>query len=159
MLKATYRPISSVAAREMRLARRDARLERAARHWGQISPQASPMTRRPQLAQGTSGSPPRDSIAELLGGRRPAEIAGPDLVPDDRVHHRPAHPFGAVELAEMVEHHRGGQDLRRGIGDALPRDVGRAAMHRFEDGGLGADVGARCEAEAADEPRDLVAQN
>src|SRR5687767_4295131 len=116
MLKATYRPISSVAAREMRLASRDARLERAARHCGQMSPQASPMTRRSQLAQGTSGSPPRDSIAELLGGRGPAEIAGPDLVPNDGVDHCLAHPFGAIQLAEMVEHHRGGQDLRRGIG-------------------------------------------
>src|SRR5688572_32865450 len=99
MRKATYSPISSVAAREMRLASRLARLERSARHWGQRSPQASPITRRSQRAQGTSGSPPRDSIAELPGGCRAAEVACPESVLDDRVHHGAAHPVGAVELA------------------------------------------------------------
>ena len=38
--------------------------------------------------QGTSGSPPRDSMAELRGGGGAAEIAGADVVLHDGVHHR-----------------------------------------------------------------------
>ena len=37
-----------------------------------------------------------------------------------------------VLLAEMLQHHRAGPDHADRIGDALPRDIGRRAVHRLE---------------------------
>jgi len=59
----------------------------------------------------------------------------------------------------MIEHHRRRQHLGRRVGDPLPRDVGRRAVHRLEDGGVRADVGAGREPEAADQSRRFVRQN
>ena len=53
----------------------------------------------------------------------------------------------------MIEHHRGSEQLRRRIGDPLPRDVRRRAVHRLEDRGVAADVGARRQAQSADHAR------
>ena len=38
----------------------------------------------------------------------------------------------ALLLAEMLEHHRAGPDHADRVGDSLPGDVGRRAMHRLE---------------------------
>src|SRR5512145_2435478 len=111
MVSATYSPISNVAAREMRVASLDARRPRSARQPGQRSPQARPTTRSPHFAQGTSGNPPRDSTTELLGGSRSAQIPGADPVGHDGLDHTPPNALGAVELAHVVEHHRGGEHL------------------------------------------------
>ena len=46
-----------------------------------------------------------------------------------------------------------------GIGDALAGDVGRRAVHRLEDRGVGADIGAGREAEPADQAGDLVGED
>jgi hypothetical protein len=56
----------------------------------------------------------------------------------------------------VVEHLRGAQQQRARIGDALAGDVRRRAMHRFEDRRFGADVGARRQAQAADQARAQV---
>jgi hypothetical protein len=59
----------------------------------------------------------------------------------------------------VVEHHRGGEDERARVGDVLPGDVGRGAVHRLEDRRVDADVRPRREPEPADEPRDQVAED
>src|SRR5512145_2208446 len=98
MVSATYRPISNVAAREMRVANFDARRDRSARQRGHRSPQARPTTRSPHFAQGTSGNPPRDRTADLLGGSRSAEIPGADPVGHDGVDHAPPDSLGPIQL-------------------------------------------------------------
>jgi hypothetical protein len=45
--------------------------------------------------------------------------------------------------ADVLQHHGGGQHDGGGIRDALTGDVGCGAVHGFEDGRVGADVGAR----------------
>ena len=66
-------------------------------------------------------------------------------------------PLAAVPLADVLEQHRGRQHQRRRVGDALAGDVGRGAVHRLEDRRVLADVGARREAEPADEAGGQVA--
>src|SRR4051794_21951639 len=124
----------TVAAREMRLASLLARPFRSAKQSGQRSPQFSPRNRRPQRTQGTSGSPLSDGTAELLRRGGPAQVAGADAVTDDGRNDGMADPLRPVQLAQMVEHHCGGEHLGRRVGDALPRDVRRAAVYRLKDG-------------------------
>ena len=40
-----------------------------------------------------------------------------------------------IGLAEMLQHHRARPDLADRIGDALPGNVGRRAVHRLEQRG------------------------
>src|SRR6267142_349450 len=80
---ATSNPMSTVAAREMRLASFLARPSRSARQSRHSSPQRNPLTRRSHLAQGTSGSPLSDGTAELLRARGTTQVAGPDPVAHD----------------------------------------------------------------------------
>src|SRR5215210_7112288 len=138
---ATYAAISTVAAREMRLASRLARRLRSLRQSGQSSPQPSPRTRRSHLTQGTSGSPLGNGTTELLGAGGSAQVAGADTVADDRSEDGVSEPLSAIQLAEVIEHHRRRQHLGRRVGETLPGNVGRAAMHGFEDRGFSADVG------------------
>src|SRR5688500_5240001 len=126
MRKATYAAISTAAAREMRLPSRLARACRSAWHSGHSAPQLSPRILRPHFAHATSGSPLCDSISKLLGRGSAPEIVGANLVADDRGDDRIPDPLGAVELANMIQHHRGGEHLGGRIGDALSGDVGGA---------------------------------
>jgi len=59
----------------------------------------------------------------------------------------------------VVEHHRGGQQQGGRVRDALAGDVGRRAVHRLEDGRIGADVGTRGHAQAADQAGHQVGQD
>src|SRR5215210_6188661 len=158
MRSATYAAMSTVAAREMRPANLLARVFLSPRHSGHSSPHPSPHTRRPHRTQGTSGCPSRNRMAELLGAGTAAQIAGANVVSYDRGDDRVPDPLGALQLADMVQHHGGSEHLRRGVGQPLAGNVRGAAMHRLEDGGLGADVGSGCEAQPTHQARDLVAQ-
>src|SRR5215218_7285155 len=107
MRRATYAAISTVAAREMRPANLLARVFRSPKHSGHNSPQPRPHTRRPHRTQGTSGCPSRNRMAELLGAGAAAQIAGANIVLYDRGDDRVPDPFGALQLADMVQHHGG----------------------------------------------------
>ena len=89
MRKATYSPISTVAAREMRLASRVARRCPLGQAIGTELTPGQPATRRPQLAQGTSGNPLSDGIGRTprCWRSRPDRGCGPVLHDgvDDRV--------------------------------------------------------------------------
>src|SRR5215213_12040030 len=111
MRSATYAAISTVAAMEMRLASLLARTFLSRRQSGHSSPQPSPHTRRPHRTQGTSGCPSRNRMAELLGAGTAAQIAGANVVLHDRGDDRVPDPFGALQLADMVQHHGGGEHL------------------------------------------------
>src|SRR5919198_924598 len=100
--KATYSPISAVQRRATREEIRRARPSRSQRHSGHSSPHAMRGTCLPHLAQGTSGHPLGDSIAELLRGGVPAEVAGPDIVLHDHLRDGVANPLRPVELADVV---------------------------------------------------------
>src|ERR1041384_1204143 len=121
--KPRYTAITAVAPNAIHLDTRRARASRSQRHSGQSSVHASPGTRFPHLAHGTSGNPLSDGITELLGAGVPAEIAGTNLLYDDDVLDRLPDALGPVQLAHVIEHHRGGQHLSRGISDPLPRDI------------------------------------
>src|SRR6185436_14866203 len=98
----TYRPISAVAASAIQLESRRARASRSQRHSGHSSVQASPGTRLPHLAHGTSGNPLSDGIAELLRARVSAEIAGANVLRDDDVFDRPTDSLGTLQLTHVV---------------------------------------------------------
>ena len=113
------------------------------RQSGQSSPQGSPRTPPSTLGAGNLRQPACATARPNSSVRRgAAEVAGADAVPHDRSGDGVADALGAVQLADVVEHHGGREHLGRRVGHALPRDVGRAAVHRLEDGRLGADVGA-----------------
>ena len=69
---------------------------------------------------------------------------------------------GGVRFSEPVEHHRAAQHGAGRVGHALPGDVGRRAVHRFEQRrrrALGIEVRRRIQAEAAGDPAGQVAQD
>jgi hypothetical protein len=61
-----------------------------------------PVTRLPQRAQGTSGHPLGDSIAELLGGRGAAQVPGADLVFDDDLLDGFADAGSGFDLSQVI---------------------------------------------------------
>ena len=61
-----------------------------------------------------------------------AEIAGAQLRIGQHLLDRGDDRGGGVLLAEMLQHHRARPDLADRIGDALPGDVRRRAVHRLE---------------------------
>ena len=58
---------------------------------------------------------------------------------------------GGFLFFEIAEHEDRAEDQRRRVGEAFAGDVGRGAVDGFEHGRVVADVGARREAEAADQ--------
>ena len=64
-----------------------------------------------------------------------------------------------VRIAEVAQHQRPGQDHRGRVRLVETGVLGRRAVDGLEDGGLGPDVGARRDAETADEPRAQVADD
>src|SRR5882672_938697 len=101
-------------------------------------PIAMPGVSVPHLAHGWLGPNPLNHGAGEFGRSSTSpQIRCADLVLHDGCLERAAQPLPRVELADMIEHHRGREHLRRRIGDPLPRDVRRRAVHRFEDGGVG----------------------
>ena len=59
---------------------------------------------------------------------------------------------GHRAFVDVAQHQQRRQQQRRGVGDALAGDVGRAAVHRLEHADLDAEVRRRHDAEPADQP-------
>ena len=51
----------------------------------------------------------------------------------DRVDHRALDRLRFAVVAEVLEHHRGGEDRADRIGDVFPRVLRRAAVNRLEE--------------------------
>src|SRR6266542_774406 len=150
-----YPATSSVVTMATRRPIRDAFLATSLVHDAQRSPGAIPAVCSPQRTHGWL-EPAGHSPGELSGRSTPPQILGADVVLHDRRLERPAQPGRGGELTDVIEHHRGGKQLGRGVRDSLPRDVRRRAMHRLKDRRVLADVRARREPESADEPRCLI---
>src|SRR5438093_1686898 len=137
---------------------RDAFLVTSLVHAAHNSPGAIPAVGWPQRAHGLL-EPAGHSPGELSGRSTASQILGANVVLHDRRFERPAQAARGLDLADMVEHHRGGEQLGRGIRDALPRDVRRRAVYRLEDRRVLADVRPRRQPEPAYEPRRLVGED
>src|SRR5437867_2556239 len=123
-------------------------------------PIAMPAVSTPHFAHGWLGPNPLNHGAGEFGRSSTSpQIRCADLVLYDGCLEGAAQPLTRLELSEMVEHHRGRQHLCRRIRDPLPCDVGRRAVHRLEDGGVGADVGARRQAQASHQSGGFVGKN
>jgi hypothetical protein len=64
-----------------------------------------------------------------------------------------------LQFTEVFQQHGPGQNHGCRVGDALIRDVGRAAMHGFENGGIGADVGAGRQSQPANQAGRQIGQD
>src|SRR3954470_4761189 len=100
-----------------------------------------------------------DRVGELVGAGGAAEVAGHRLLLADRRLERVADARGAFAIVHVFEHHAGREHERRRICDPLPGNVRCRTVHGLEDRPAMTDVGAGREAEAADEPRDLVGED
>src|SRR5437867_11242612 len=118
------------------------------------SPGAIPAVGWPQRAHGLL-EPAGHSPGELSGRSTAPQILGADVVLHDRRFERPAQPARGLDLAHVVEHHRGCEQLGRGIPDPLPRAVRRLAVPRSDPRRVLADVRPRRQPEPAYEPRRL----
>src|SRR5947199_422116 len=134
---------------------RDAFLVTSLVHAAHRSPGAIPAVCWPQRTHGLL-EPAGHSPGELSGRSTAPQILGSDVVLHDRRLEGPAQPARGRELADVIEHHRRREQLRRGVRDSLPRDVGRRAVHRLEDGRVLADIRPRRKAEPAHETRRLI---
>ena len=103
--------------------------------------------------------PPNDRLCQVTGARRSAKIPRAHAVRDDSVADGGAQPVAQVVQTGMVEHQSDSEQQGRRIGDATAGDVGCRSVHGFEDGGVGADVGTRCEAQPADQAGDKVGED
>ena len=83
---------------------------------------------RPRSTLGTTGK----CALHIPGDARPLGERGANGRTD---------ALGSIGLAQVVEHHRGGENLGRGIGDVLARDIGRTAVRGLEDRRIRADIG------------------
>jgi hypothetical protein len=59
----------------------------------------------------------------------------------------------------MLQHQTGCEQERHRISEALPGDVGSGAVHGFEDGRVVPDIGARSEAQPADQSGHLIGED
>src|SRR6059036_2764501 len=120
-------------------------------------PIAMPAVSVPHWAHGWLGPNPLNHGAGEFGRSSTSpQVRCANLVLYDGCLEGAAQPPGGLELTDVIEHHRGGEQLRRRIGDPLPRDVRRRAVHRLEDRGVGTDVGPGREAQTADQSRRFV---
>mgnify|MGYP002470618249 CR=1 FL=1 len=87
----------------------------------------------------------------LIGARQITNIARQAFASGVNFGDRATNTGRSFELAEMVEHHRGREDLRRGVRLVLPRDIGSRAMNRLEHGIFFADIRTRGDAQAAEQ--------
>ncbi len=109
-----------------------------------------------------SSQPCGDRVAAIGRVRRPAEITGAQLLLGQHAFDRLHDGVRGFGLAQMLEHHRARPDLSDGIGDPLPRDVRRRAMHRLEHRRIDAvrvDVARRRDADGAGASRAEVREN
>src|SRR5439155_22863302 len=154
----TYTASNSVVTIATRRPRRDAFCMTPFEHRGQRSPTAMPAVIVPQRAQGWL-EPPDHGAGELGGRSTASQVFRADVVLDDGGFERPAQPVPRLELADVVEHHRGREHLRRRVRDPLPGDIGRGAVHRLEDRGRFPDVRSGRASQAAYQARRLVRQD
>src|SRR5258705_11008190 len=98
---------------------RDARLVTSLVHAAHRSPGAIPTVCWPQRAHGLL-EPAGHSPGEFSGRSTASQILGADVVLHDRRFERPAQAARGLDLADVVEHHRRGKQLGRGIRDSLP---------------------------------------
>src|SRR2546425_5217832 len=97
-------------------------------------PIAMPAVLSPHFAHGWLGPNPLNHGAGEFGRSSTSpQIRCADLVLHDGCLEGAAQPLARLEVADVIEHHRGSEQLRRRIGDPLPRDVRRRAVHRLED--------------------------
>src|SRR5256712_13739682 len=93
---------------------RDAFLVTSLVHAAHRSPGAIPAVCWPQRAHGLL-EPAGHSPGEFSGRSTAPQILGADVVLHDRRFERPAQPARCLDFADVVEHHRGGEHLGRGI--------------------------------------------
>src|SRR5467141_1064130 len=158
--KATYtasgRVVPMATSRAILVARRASNRVQVAHS----PPIAMPGVSVPHFAHGWLGPNPLNHGAGEFGRSSTSpQIRCADLVLHDGCLEGAAQLLARLELADVIEHHRRGEQLRRWIGDPLPRDVRRRAVHRLEDGGVGADVGPGREPQAADQSGRFVGEN
>src|SRR3989454_5871419 len=160
--KATYTASGAVVPMATRRAILLARRSSSRVQLRHSPPIAVPGVVSPHFGHGWLGPNPLDHGAGELGPRSPSpppQIRCADLVLHDRRFDRPAQPLARLQLADVIEHHRGREHLRRWIGDPLPRDVGGRAMHRLEDSRVRADVGPGGESKATDQSCRFVGED
>src|SRR6056297_3477150 len=81
--------------------------------------------------------------SEIHGRGGAAQVLRQVLSGSDHPAHGGANAFGFVIVVQIVEHHGGAENDCSGVGDALAGDVGSAAVHRFENPVVVADVSSR----------------
>src|SRR5437762_13521004 len=117
----TYPASNSVVTIATRRPRRDAFCVTSFEHPGQRSPTAMPAVTSPQRAQGWL-EPPDHGAGELGGRSTASQVFRADIVLDDDAFERPPQPVRRLEPVAVISHHRSCPDLRRRVGDPLPRD-------------------------------------
>src|SRR5213079_2065240 len=133
--KATYTASGTVVPMATRRATLLARRSSSRVQLAHRPPIAMPGVSVPHFAHGWLGPNPLDHGAGELGRSSTSpQIRCADVVLHNRRFERAAQALGRLELAQMIEHHRGGEHLGRRVCDPLPRDVGRRAVDRLEDG-------------------------
>src|SRR5467141_3396215 len=96
-------------------------------------PIAMPAVSTPHFAHGWLGPNPLNHGAGEFGRSSTSpQVRCADLVLYDGCLEGAAQPLPRLELSQMIEHHGGGEQLCRRIGDPLPRDVRRGAVDRLE---------------------------
>src|SRR5438874_1357264 len=153
-----YPTTSSVVTMAARRPIRDAFRATSLAHFAHSSPKAIPAVMSPHRAHGWLDAPGH-SPGEVGGRSTAPQILGADVVLHDHRFERAPQPARFLELADVVEHHRGREHLRGGVRDALPRDVRRRAVDGLEDRRLLAHVRARREPQPSHQPRGLVRED
>lgn len=101
----------------------------------------------------------RDRIRDLHRRGGASEVRRPDDAGQQGIIDRVFDALGGGCLSEVPEHHRPRQDHRDRVRETLPRDVGGAPVHGFEDRVLPPDVGARYETEPTHEAGAEIGQD
>ncbi len=96
---------------------------------------------------------------EFRGVGLAAQVPGAHIIGVQGLLDRGSQPSRHVRQVAVIEHHRGGEQQRDGIGDAFAGNVGRGAVHRFEYGGVGADIAARRHPQAAHQAGDQIRED
>ena len=90
-------------------------------------------------------------VGKLRGAGRAAHVAGERLALGVDRFQSALHLVGGGRLVQVAQHQDRRLQQRRGVGHVLAGDVRRRAVHRLEDGALQAEVGARHQAQPADQ--------
>src|SRR3990167_9742785 len=91
-----------------------------------LSPAAKPSTPCPLLKR------LGDCLAAFFRACRSLEVSRACRRRCQNLFDRPHYRGGGIGLTQMLQHHRGGPDLANRVGYALPGNVRRRAVYRFE---------------------------